>query len=105
MENAPSKYTVSFGLSFALASVINSFLVVAKEKSHAVQTWMQRLTGNHWVTHAGIVVILFFVMGWLLAQINGGQGPKIAAKRLPVVIIAGVAAGYLIITGFYLVAD
>ncbi len=105
MENAPSKYTVSFGLSFALTSVVNALLVVAKEKSHAVQNWMQHLTGHHWITHAGIIIVLFFALGWLLAQINGGQGPKMAAKRLPGVILAGAAAGYLIITGFYLIAD
>ena len=37
MENAPvSKYTISFGLSVALSSVINALLVVVKEKSQAV---------------------------------------------------------------------
>lgn len=105
MENAPSKYTVSFGLSFALASVVNALLVVAKEKSHSVQNWMQHLTGHQWITHAGIIILLFVASGWLLAQMNGGQGPKLAAKRLPGVILAGVAAGYVIIVGFYLIAD
>jgi len=50
MENTSvSKYTISFGLSLALTSVINALLVVAKEKIPAVMTGLQKLTGHHWV--------------------------------------------------------
>lgn len=104
MENGLSKYTVSFGLSFAIASVFNALLVVAKEKSHAVQSWMQKMTGHHWVTHCVTVLALFLFFGWLFARVNRGQGLKMAADTLIKIIVAGVAAGYLIIAGFYLVA-
>lgn len=104
MENRLSKYTVSFGLAFALASVLNALLVVAKERSHAVQGWMQQLTGHHWVTHCVIVIVAFTVFGWLFAKANGGQGLKIGADGLIKIIVGGVVAGYLIITGFYLIA-
>ena len=106
MENQPvSKYTTSFGVALALCSVINALLVVAKEKSTAVQGVMQKITGNHWVTHSAFVVVLFFLLGWLLALANQGRGPKLASNRLPGIIAAGVVAGGLIITGFYLFAD
>ena len=49
-----SKHTVSFGLALAIASVVNGVLVIAKEKSPAVQAAMQKLTGSHWVTHVVI---------------------------------------------------
>lgn len=99
-----SKYTVSFGLAFALASVLNALLVVAKEKSHAVQAWMQKLTGNHWITHCFIIVAAFVLFGLLFARAGGGQGLKITANSLIKIVVAGVLAGYFIITGFYLVA-
>lgn len=104
MENRLPKYSVSFGLSFALASVLNALLVVAKEKSHAVQTWMQKATGHHWVTHCLIIIVAFVLFGWLFAGVNGGQGPKIAADTLIKIVVGGAIAGYLIITGFYLIA-
>jgi hypothetical protein len=104
MENTGiSKYTISFGLSLALASVVNGLLVIAKEKIPAVQTGMQKLTGHHWVTHSVIVLGLFAVFGWLFAQAGGGQGIKMTASRLIGIILSGVATGGLLILGFYLV--
>lgn len=106
MDNTPlSRYTSSFGLSLAAASVINALLVVAKEKSHAVMTGMQKLTGHHWITHSSIVLILFAVLGWLFAQANAGRGVNITASRLIAVLIGGVMLGSFIILGFYLMAD
>jgi hypothetical protein len=104
MENRLSKYTVSFGLAFALASVFNAMLVVVKEKSHAMQGWMQKMTGHHWVTHSLIVIVVFVLLGLLFARANGGQGPKIAADSLIKIVAGAIMAGYLIITGFYLIA-
>jgi hypothetical protein len=103
--NPLSKYTVSFGLSLALCSVVNALLVVAKESSPAVAAAMQKMTGHHWVTHSAMVVLLFFLGGWLFALSNGGQGLRIAASRLIGIIVAGVMTGGIIIMGFYLIAD
>ena len=106
MGNAPvSKYTVSFGLSAALSSVINALLVVAKEKNQAVLAGMQKITGHQWVTHSAIILILFGFFGWLFAKANGGQGLKMTVNRLIGTIMAGVVAGGLIIIGFYLIGD
>jgi|ERR1035441_44886 cytochrome bd-type quinol oxidase subunit 2 len=106
MENTGiSKYTISFGLSLALASVVNGLLVVAKEKSPAVLAGMQKLTGNQWVSHGVIILVLFALFGWLFARANGGQGIKMTANHLIRAVVAGVAAGGLIILGFYLIGD
>jgi hypothetical protein len=106
MENqSVSKYTVSFGFSLALCSVLNALLVVAKEKCHAVAAAMQRVTGHHWITHGAAVMLLFLVCGWLFARPNGGQGLQPTASRLLGIIVAGVLAGGGIIMGFYLIAD
>lgn len=106
MENTGlSKYSKSFGLSLAVASVINSVLVIAKEKSPAVLTGMKNLTGHQWATHASIVVALFFALGFGLAMPNGGQGVKLSHKSLLRTLVSGVALGAAIIVGFYLLAD
>lgn len=104
MENKLSKNTVSFGLSFAIASVVNALLVVAKEKSSAVQDWMQKATGHHWITHVIIIIALFFLFGWLFARANRGDGVNLSAGGLIKIIVAGVLTGYFIIAGFYLIA-
>ena len=106
MENTPvSKYTISFGLALALASVVNGLLVVAKEKLPAVLNGMQKLTGHHWVTHSVIVVGLFVFFGWLFAQFNGGQGIRLTISRLIGSFVAGVVTGGVIIVVFYMIGD
>lgn len=106
MENTGvSKYTISFGLALAIASVANGLLVVAKEKIPAVLTGMQKLTGHHWVSHSVIILGLFAFFGWLFAQANGGQGIKLTVNRLIGTLVAGAGTGGLIIMGFYLVGD
>jgi hypothetical protein len=106
MENtAVSKYTVSFGLSLALASVANALLVVAKEKIPAVMTGMQRLTGHHWISHSVIVLGLFAMLGWLFAHARNGQGPKLTVNCFIGWLVSGVATGALVILGFYLIGD
>jgi hypothetical protein len=98
-NNTLSKYTVSFGLSLALCSVLNALLVIAKEKSPAIQAAMQKLTGSHWVTHSAIILILWVIFGLLFANIT------MPINRLIKTIVAGVFASGLIIIGFYLIAD
>ncbi len=106
MENRTvSKYTTSFGLSLALASLFNALLVVVKEKSPAVQAEMKRLTGHHWITHVAIVLVLFVAFGFLFARVKGGQGLALPINRLIKTIVTGVVAAGIIIAGFYLIAD
>lgn len=100
-----SKYTNSFGLSLAVASVVNAVLVVAKEKSPAVMAGMKKLTGHHWITHSAVVMGLFFVLGVALAMPNGGQGMKMNPRSLLATVVGGAVLGGLIIVGFYLLAD
>jgi len=103
MENTSvSKYTISFGLSLALASVMNALLVVAKEKIPAVMAALQSMTGHHWVSHVVIILVLFAAFGWMFAQANGGLGPRIPVNRFISLLVSGVVSGGLIIFGFYL---
>jgi hypothetical protein len=106
MENTSlSKYTISFGLSLALASVANGLLVIAKEKIPAVLAGMQKLTGHHWISHCVIILGLFLFFGWLFARVHVGQGVKITVNRLIAILVSGVATGSLLILGFYSIGE
>ena len=105
MENTGvSKYTISFGLSLALASVLNAVLVVAKEKIPTVMAGLQSLTGHHWVSHGVVILVLFAAFGWIFAQAKGGRGIGITVNRLIGLLVSGVVTGGVIILGFYLTA-
>ena len=94
---------VSFGLSFAITSVVSAFLVILKESSEeGVLALMKAVTGHHWVTHGLINLILFVVLGWALSRANKGQGVKINANGLVSCIIGAVIISGVLIAGFYL---
>ena len=103
MTNAPlSKYTLAFGFSLAVTSLLNALLVVAKELNPHLMVWMKRLTGQHWVTHSLAAVMLFGILGWLFSRANDGRGLSLSVNCLIVALAGGVIIGGLVIAGFYL---
>jgi hypothetical protein len=96
------KYTKSFGLSFAITSVFSALLVVLKETNEdTVLAWMAAATGHHWITHGILNLVLFIILGWLLARPNHGHGVNISERSLIMCIVAALVVGGLIIAGFY----
>jgi len=104
MENSEiGKYVRSFGLSFAITSVVSALLVILKESSEeGVLKWMTAVTGHHWVTHGLINLIIFVVLGWALSRADKGQGVKISANGLVSCIAGAVIISGVLIAGFYL---
>ena len=101
--NNIGKYTASFGISLAIASVLSALLVVVKEMSeHTVLAFMKNITVHHWVTHGLFILIVFVLIGWILARTKGGQGVKMAVDRFVGIIVSAVVVSGLIIAGFYL---
>jgi hypothetical protein len=104
--NDVGKYTAAFGVSLAITSVLSSLLVVVKEMSeNTVLALMKNITVHHWVTHSLFILILFVIIGWVLARVNGGQGVRMAVDPLISMIVSAVVVSGLIIAGFYLVWD
>lgn len=90
----------AFAISAGVTSVLSALLVVLKETNEdTVLAWMKAATGHHWVTHGIIDLILFVVIGLLaLRYVNNLQDrPGLSIGTL----IGGVAAGALIIVGFF----
>lgn len=102
-QNEIGKYTRSFGLSFAITSVISALLVILKELNEdTILAWMKAATGHHWVTHGVVNLIVFVVLGWALSRPNRGQGVRITANFLAMSIVGAVVISGLLIMGFYL---
>ena len=98
------KYTVSFGLSLAVMSVLNGLLVIVKETHEdSVLALMKRLTPHHWITHGIFVIVAFVALGWLFSRANGGQGIQIPVPRLIALLVGAVVVGGALIAGFYLI--
>jgi uncharacterized Tic20 family protein len=104
MENSEvGKYTRSFGLSFAITSVVSALLVILKESNEeGVLALMKAVTGHHWVTHGLINLILFVILGWALSKANNGQGIRMSANGLVSCIVGAVIISGVLISGFYL---
>ncbi len=100
-----TKYTISFGVALAIASVANALLVIAKELSPShVQVWMKKLTGHHWTAQCALVLGIFLALGWLFSRFNGGKGLNLSANALILTVVGGVVIGSFTIAVFYLVA-
>ena len=106
MENSTvSKRSIGFGLALAVACILNSLIVVVKEKSDVVMSEMKKITGHHWTTHSGIVILFFLGLGALFASLRAGRGLEMSAGRLTGIVTSAVALSVIIIVGFYLFVD
>jgi uncharacterized membrane protein SirB2 len=97
------KYGRSFGLSFAITCLFSVILLILKETNHTVMAWMKAATTHHWITHNLLDVIVFVVLGVVLAKMNDGQGIKISSDRLNSFIIGVFVISGILIAGFYLI--
>jgi nitric oxide reductase large subunit len=94
--------TRGFGLSVAITCVISALLVVVKETNDGLMKFMKTITVHHWVTHGIFDVLVFLVIGYLLAKSNDGKGPDIDDGKLLQAIVAGFLLGIAIVAAFYL---
>ena len=105
MENKEiGKYGRSFGVSFAITSLISVIILIFKETNeHTVMAWMKAATPHHWITHTLLDLIIFVVLGVVLAKMNNGQGINISPDRLNSFIVGSFVISGILIAGFYLV--
>jgi hypothetical protein len=91
------KYTKSFGLSFAITSILSALLVIIKESNEGLLNVMKAMTGHHWVTHGLINLIIFVAFGFFLKNV------KMETNKIIICIVASVVISWLLIAGFYIV--
>ncbi len=98
------KYIASFGLSLAITSLFSAALVLLKETNEGVMNWMKAATGHHWVTHGLVVLVLFIVLGFLLAWARPAKGAgELTGVAVSIVVATAIAS--LMVAGFFLRAS
>ena len=101
MENTPlEKYTAGFGLSLIVTSLLNALILIIKEKNDTVMSAMKSALGHHWTTHGAIVIIVFFVLGFIFSGMQ--IETKIDSRKMLTYIIWAVIISGVIIAGFFL---
>ncbi|MBV1788093.1 hypothetical protein KQ940_08495 [Marinobacterium sp. D7] len=94
-------YNRAFALSFAITSLLSALLVVLKEQNEdTVLAWMKAATGHHWITHGVLVVVVFILLGWLLAQTK--LGSRLTGNGLSAVISGSVVLSGVVIAGYFI---
>lgn len=100
-DSGIEKYTASFALALAITSLLSALLVVIKERNEdTLLAWMKAATGHHWISHGILVLSLFVVLGWALAQI--GVGARLSGNVLSAIISGSLVLSGLIIAGFFI---
>lgn len=103
MDQLVNKYTRGFGVSLIVVMLGNAVLTVIKESYQPIIKGMAGIAGHHWITHGVIVVLLFFILGFVFSsgQSGGTSGPS--ARGITVGTIVSTIIGLILIGGFYLI--
>lgn len=102
MQNhSPGNTSFAFGVSVAVTSIFTALLVIAKESAPALKASMKAFSGHHWTTHGLITLLVFVVLGLVLARLKVGE--RMTTTALTYALAAGVVISGLLIFGFYLV--
>ncbi|MGH8354055.1 MAG: hypothetical protein ACRERY_11110 [Pseudomonas sp.] len=97
------RYVPSFGWSLAVVSVLSALLVILKEKNEAVMALMKGATTHHWITQGLAVLVLFVVLGLVLARISADDAAKASDfNSLALAIVGSTIISGLILAGFFL---
>ena len=104
-EQGISKVTSGFGLSLIIMLFLNAVLVVIKETYSPLLKWMAALTGHHWITHGIFIMGLFFILGIIFSLVQPAEKPWLDAKGVIIGLIVSMVIAFVMIAGFYLVAE
>jgi hypothetical protein len=99
--NEINRCAKAYSLSLAVTCVFSGLLVFLKELNKGVFKFMASVTVHHWVTHGFFDVAVFFLLGFALSRIRGGQGPAVSDQATINILVGGVVAGLALIIVFY----
>ena len=103
MDQLTSKYARGFGLSLIIMLLFNAVLTITKESFEPIMKGMAAISGHHWITHGIIVVVLFFVLGFVFSGAQSEKSSWPSARGISVGTIVSAAIGFILIGGFYLI--
>jgi hypothetical protein len=85
-----SRTAAGFSAAAAITLAFNALLTIVKDASAPLHDFMQKLMGHHWTTHGVVILVVFFVLGWLLSK------SEAVGKMSDTALIGSVVAGALI---------
>lgn len=101
-DNSFGKYTWSFGISVIVTSIFSALLVLLKESNpDTVLAWM-KAPGHHWVTHGVLNLIVFFAVGFALANLGKASEVPRNTRNLIGGLVLSVLGSAVVIAGFFL---
>ena len=102
MEQLTNKYARGFGLSLVIMMLFNAVLTIIKESFDPLLKGMAAISGHHWITHGIVVVVLFFILGWVLSGVQADKISWSSARGITVGTVLSAVIGLILIGGFYL---
>ncbi len=103
MDQVMNKYTRGFGISLIVVILVNALLTVVKESFEPLMKGMAALSGHHWITHGIVVILLFFILGFVFSSGQPGETSWPSARGITVGTIVSAIIGLILIAGFYLI--
>ena len=94
------KYTAGFGLSLIVTSLLNAVILLIKEMNASVMNAMKTALGHHWTTHGAIVIIVFFILGFVFSSMKFEE--KWDSQKMLNYIIWATIIGGIIVAGFFM---
>jgi hypothetical protein len=94
------KYSAGFGLSLIVTSLLNAIILLCKELNASIMSALKSALGHHWTTHGVILIIVFFVLGFIFSGMK--LGTKLDSRKMMKYIIWAVTISGVIIAGFFL---
>jgi hypothetical protein len=85
-----SRTAAGFCAAAAITLAFNALLTIVKDASAPLHDFMQKLMGHHWTTHGVVILVVFFVLGWLLSR------SEAVSKLSDTALIGSLVAGALI---------
>jgi len=103
MDQLTNRYARGFGISLIVTMLFNAVLTVIKESYEPIIKGMAAISGHHWMTHGIIVVLLFFILGFVFSSGHSGETSWPSARGITVGTIVSAIIGLILIGGFYLI--
>jgi len=103
MDQLTNKYTRGFGVSLITVMLVNAVLTVVKESYEPIIKGMAAISGHHWITHGIVVILLFFILGFLFSSGQSGETSWPGARGVTIGTIVSAIIGGILIGGFYLI--
>ncbi len=80
MDTNLNKYTISFGISATITIILNTILMILKEKIPNFHNFLVTLSGHHWISHGIVDIVIFILLGFIISK-------RVITKKISILLI------------------